>query len=81
MEARTWQGENAVNGVHYNPLPLHPQTEEERERTMHYSLNLVNRREREERHYGILKKGTACWKYIAKIKESDSLAHDKGGIF
>ena len=49
MEARTWHGENAVDGVYYNPLPLHPQTEEERERTMHYSLNLVNRRERGKR--------------------------------
>lgn len=48
MEARTWHGENAVDGVYYNPLPLQPQTEEERERTMHYSLNLVNRREERE---------------------------------
>ena len=61
MEARTWQGENAVDGVHYNPLPLHPQTEEERERTMHYSLNLVNRREREKRDImEFRRKGTAC---------------------
>lgn len=50
MEARTQGGRNAGQGVSYSPSssPCRLKLGEQKERTIHYGSNLVNRRKREE---------------------------------
>lgn len=54
--------------------------QEERERIICDSSVLVSRRE-SKGHWGIQKKRNSSVKVSHKVKESDFLAHDKGGIF